>query len=286
MNVRQALASTALATILASAAVPAFAASIDLGGYSGPIEIKFNNFESFTGNGAIQASNTNFGIIQITQILGESVIGSNNFNLAVWNTGQNGQFLSGVFGALHVDSVTGTSTLGSTANSGGFINLYLNGSDLNSAQGTAGYAAGGCAVGGTCYHTVSDVGGTNVLNLAFASGIDPLNPTTTLTSTFDLQTSPFTGTAQGYLNVVGGTQAGAFDTNGVPTVFGARDMFLQDNFCVAGSSPICGASGNWAFNSHDPVLGAVIPEPSTLSVFGSALLALAFFGRWRRKRYV
>jgi hypothetical protein len=286
MKVRHALASTALATILASAAVPAFADTINLGGYTGAIEIKFNNFESFSGNGQLQTSNTNFGVIQVTQILGESVQGSNNFNLSVWSTGQNGQFLSGVFGGIHVDSITGTPTLGSSTNSGGFIDLYLNGSDLNSTQGTGGYAAGGCAIGGTCYNTVSNVGGTNVLNLAFASGIDPLNPTTTLTSTYNLQTSPFTGTAQGYLNVVGGTEAAAFATHGVPTAFGNRDMFLQDNFCVAGSSPICGASGNWAFNSHDPVLASVIPEPSTLSVFGSALLALAFFGRWRRKRYV
>lgn len=286
MKVRHALASTALATILACSAVPAFADSINLGGYDGAIEIKFNNFESFSGNGQLQTGNTNFGIIQVTQILGESVQGSNNFNLSVWSTGQNGQFLSGVFGGILVTSINGTPTLGSSTNSGGFIDLYLNGSDLNSSQGTAGYGAGGCAVGGTCYHTVSDVGGTEVLQLAFAPGIDPLNPTTTLTSTFDLQTSPFTGTAQGYLNVVGGTEATAFDTNGVPTAFGPADMFLQDNFCVAGSSPICGVSGNWAFNSHDPVLASVVPEPSTLSVFGSALLALAFFVGWRRKRYV
>lgn len=286
MKVRQVLASTALATILACSAVPAFADSIDLGGYSGAIQIKFNNFESFT-NG-LQTGSTNFGIIQVTQILGETVQGSNAFNESLWTTGTNGQYLSGVFGGINVDSVSGTPTSGSSLNSGGQIDLWLNSTDLTATQGTSGYAAAGvgCNVGDLCYHTVTDAGGTNVLNLALVPGIDPTSSTTTLTSTFNLATSPFTGTAQGYLDAVGGTEMAAFATMSLPTVFGPADMFLQDNFCVAGSSPACGTAGNWAFNSHDPVLGAVIPEPSTLSVFGSALFALAFFGRWRRKRHV
>ena len=288
MKVRQALASTALATILACSAVPAFADSINLGGYSGAIEIKFNNFELFSGNGQLQTSNTNFGVIQVTQILGESVPGSSNFDLSLWSTGLGGQYLSGVFGGIHIDSVTGSSTNGSSLNSGGQIDLWLNSTAVNAAQGTGGYAAAGvtCLVGDLCYHTVTDAGGTNVLNVDFVPGIDPTSSSTDLTSTFNLATSPFTGTAQGYLDVLSGTEAALFATKGIPTAFGPADMFLQDNFCVAGSSPTCKGVGNWAFNSHDPVLGAVVPEPSTLSVFGAALLALAFFGRRRRKLYV
>src|SRR5262249_22949153 len=103
------------------------------------------------------------------------------------------------------------------------------------------------------------------------------------------QTLPATGTAQGYLNVTGGTYAPLFDTNSFPVGGGLADLFAQNDFCTpgqtgcvsvaaAGGTP---AAGGWQLRSNDPVR-AQIPEPGVLGLLGLAAIALGATGRRRK----
>ena len=198
MKMHQLLAGTALAAALALGTGPAMAVPIDLGGYTGPVQIKFNNFESFTGTAGIAVSSNNFGIISVSAI---TTPGGTN----LWTQGKSGQFLAGVFNNLHVDTIVPNVSGGfDTTNSGGALNVYLLpvfNPDVVAAQGLTGYATAGCAPNGTCYNGITNVPGEELaLTLVFAPGQTPI-ATTTLTSSFSGTGNAITGTAAGYLNI-------------------------------------------------------------------------------------
>ncbi len=263
----------ALAAALTAAQVNA-APAFTLGGYTGDIVIKFQNWESFTA-GPVQGSE-NFGILSITSIQAGDGSGQQ-----LWVQGQSGAELTGVFRDITV--LSSTVTAGGDLNvksTGGLLDLYINNAGSFTAaggatQGTAGYAA--CPITLDCYNGISNVGGDLFLSLAFASGIDPANPAVTVDGDFDGATFPTTGDAAGYLNVTGGTYAENFDNDGFVTAFGLRDMFFQNDFCPNGT-PTCtpgGPVGNWELLSDDPVRAQFIPEPGSLALLGIALLGFA-----------
>src|ERR1700752_3086661 len=91
---------TVIAIATAAVSSDAWAAPlIDLGGYTGPIQIKFQNYESFTSL-PIAPGSMNFGVVEVTSIVNPTT-GAN-----IWVQGQAGQFLSGVFNGITVSSVT------------------------------------------------------------------------------------------------------------------------------------------------------------------------------------
>jgi hypothetical protein len=261
-----------------------------------PVNLKFQDFETFLtpGGGVVPAGSPiavgdqNVGVFNVT-----SIVGPNGTNLVPGiNGGANG-FLVGVFNGITVTSVSP----GSTGNSGGTFQLYQVSSLPNFSQGTAGYTAGGCAVGGLCYNGITNVGGTQFLGFNLVPGADPAGDT--LLTTIATQTIPTSGSATGYGDITGGSGAGLFGRGGFTTALGtAADAQLRDDFCVNPTSagmPSCNGItspgiGDWYNISNDPVSNLPssvppppVPEPASLALFGTALLGLGLVS-WRRSK--
>jgi hypothetical protein len=181
-----------------------------------------------------------------------------------------------------VKTVTPTATGFDAVATGGNFDIYINPSNINPNQGTAGYAAagGGCLPGDLCYNTVSNVvGGGLFLGLDLATGITA-DPTVTLNSSFQI-TNPVTGKAEFYMNVrpgaAGGVFGSNFDTNGFATPFGARDILSQNDF-FPNINPVV---SDWALRSNDPTRANFIPEPGSVALLAMAVLGL---GVCRRRK--
>lgn len=100
----------------------------------------------------------------------------------------------------------------------------------------------------------------------------------------NLTTSSPTGEGRGYLDVIGGVAAAYFDTNtwaDFMDVPGFADIQFNSTFGAtcptpAPELPLCGSADMHAFVVD-------VPEPISLGLLGSGLLAAGFVG-WRRRR--
>ena len=291
MNIKTIAATAGLALSMAvtsANAAPAFALN---GGYNGEINIKFSNAESFNTPGPALGA-LNFGVLGISDIRNPAT------NAVLWNEGTLGAELTGVFRDIKVSSIVPTGLTSINVDStGGILDIYINPVNSFSAvggfsQGLGGYGAGGCAIGGACYNGISNVvGGQLFLALQWVPGVSLTDPLATVAGNFTGATLPATGSAQGFLKVVGGAYAANFDNNGF--LSGAADVFSQNDFCTPGqqgcdsllSSGGPPALGGWQLRSNDPVRTAfkTVPEPGSLALLGLGLSAFGFTSKRRRR---
>jgi hypothetical protein len=215
----------------------------------GTFLIKFNNYETLV----TQTGDTLSGIFKVTSITdyASNPLWADHFSDGTEITGQFGGLNANVSGP----DINGDFNINFT---NGWINIYQDAAENFDPT----------------YPGVGVTDGELILQLAFVPGIIPGDFTTTMNANLDGLTYPAQGEGFGYLDVIGGTHAAMFDTDGMLTGNGTyADLYLHSNFNIPQ-----GGSFGWPVASFDPMEGNV-PEPGTIMLLGAGLIGAGFFGK-------
>lgn len=195
-------------------------------------------------------------------------------NVLLYSIGQDGKFLTGMFGGftdelvyrLPVGFPTPTDTTIAYSNHG-WLNLYENASNYTAAQGPGGRTG--------IYDYTGITGGTLLLSALFAGTADAAIPGYSYKTNYG--STSYSGDSQGFMDVTGGSWAAMLDTNSLTDLAGGtRDLYLTASYDdVNGAASKLG----WTVTSTGQVKGSAIPEPATLALLGLGLVSMASMRR-------
>ncbi|MDP3296871.1 MAG: PEP-CTERM sorting domain-containing protein [Thermodesulfovibrionia bacterium] len=241
-------------------------------------------------------SNNIWGIVSLTSI--HSLIDGNPENnqlsgVSYYNAGSDGKYYFGVYGGLTYlsGSAPGELRLQATG-AGSFMKIYeVNAADsgVYDASVLAGpNVAGNGAFGTFGTQIISAPSAVLWLNTVFSPGTLAYYDAQYQAGELELVTysNSVTGSAEAYLDIIGGTGASLFETGVFPIAFpfgpDRADLKAISDLTADGRFlPFVGWrwNGDWTTTSQDPITGVGVPEPATVILVGAGLLGLGIFRR-------
>lgn len=186
--------------------------------------------------------------------------------VTTWVRGQDGQYLTGMYGGLKDQAVETNGGIVQTQFSymnDGWLDMYLNTTDYNPTLTPAGR---------TSDRTYSGItGGELALSTVFAGSSVAGLPYSYVAST---NVQSVQGAGSGYLDIVGGSMAAQLDTDSmIDTAGNTRDLFFGIKYDDASFNA---SQNGWRVVGTGDAKGVAseIPEPGSLALLGLGMLGI------------